>query len=79
MKKKKSPCRALEALKLCFYLVVVDQVKNQVYVSVHGLVLGQLRLHSVEPVNESLERICKLSGEEQGFLQLVLSAGDHES
>lgn len=66
-------------MKLCFYLVVVDQVKNQVYVSVHGLVLGQLRLHSVEPVNESLERICKLSGEEQGFLQLVLSAGDHES
>lgn len=48
-------------MKLWFYLVVVYQVKNQVYVSMHGLVLGQLRLHSVEPVNESLERICKLS------------------
>lgn len=61
------------------YLVVVYQVEDQVYVSVHGLVLGQLRLHSVQPVNESLERVCKLSGEQQGFLQLVLSAGDHKS
>lgn len=61
------------------YLVVVDEVEDQVDVSVHGLVLGQLGLHPVQPVNESLESVCKLSGEQQGFLQLILSAGDHES
>lgn len=56
------------------YLVVVYQVENQVYVSVYGLVLSQLRFHSVQPVNKSLESICKLAGEQQGLFQLVLSA-----
>ena len=54
----------------CFdsYLVVVYQVENQVYVSMHGLVLSQLRFHSVQPVNESLESVCKLAGKQQGLL-----------
>lgn len=50
------------------YLVVVYQVENQVYVSVYGLVLSQLRFHSVQPVDERLESICKLPGEQQGLL-----------
>lgn len=60
----------------CFvsYLVVVYQVENQVYVSMYRLVLSQLRFHSVQPVNESLESVCKLAGKQQGLLQLVLSA-----
>lgn len=62
-----------------FYLVVVYQVENQVYVSMYGLVLSQLRFHSVQPVNESLESVCKLAGEQQGLLKLVLSAGEHKS
>lgn len=64
---------------IVFYLVVVYQVENQVYVSMHGLVLSHLRLHSVEPINESLESVCKLAGEQQGLLKLVLSAGEHKS
>ena len=59
-----------------FYLVVVYQVENQVYVSMNGLVLSQLRFHFIQPVNESLEGVCELAGEEQGLLQLVLSAGE---
>lgn len=59
------------------YLVVVYQVENQVYVSVYGLVLSQLRFHSVQPVNESLESVCKLAREQQGLLKLVLSVGEH--
>lgn len=62
-----------------FYLVVVYQVENQVYVSVYGLVLSQLRFHSVQPVDKSLESICELAGEQQGLLQLVLSAGENKS
>lgn len=62
-----------------FYLVVVYQIENQVYVSMDGLVLSQLRLHSVQPVNESLESVCELAGEQQGLLKLVLSAGEHKS
>lgn len=61
------------------YLVVVYQVENQVYVSVYGLVLSQLRFHPVQPVNESLEGVCKLAGEQQGLLKLVLPAGEHKS
>ena len=62
-----------------FYLVVVYEVENQVYVSMYGLVLSQLRFHSVQPVNESLESVFKLAREQQGLLQLVLSAGDNKS
>lgn len=62
-----------------FYLVVVYQVENQVNVSMYWLVLSQLRFHSVQPVNESLESICKLAGEQQGLLKLVLSAEEHIS
>lgn len=62
-----------------FYLVVVYQVEDQVYVSVYGLVLSQLRFHSVQPVNKSLESVCKLSGEQQGLLQFVLSAAEKKS
>lgn len=62
-----------------FYLVVVYQVENQVYVSMYGLVLSQLRLHLVQPVNKSLESICKLAREQQGLLQLVLSARANKS
>lgn len=61
------------------YLVVIYQVENQVYVSMHGLVLSQLRLHSVQPVNKRLESVCKLAGEQKGLLQLVLSAGENKS
>lgn len=43
------------------YLVVVYQVEDQVDVSVHRLVLSQLRFHSVEPVDESLQSVCELS------------------
>lgn len=60
------------------YLVVVYQVENQVNVSVYGLVLRQLGFHSVQPVNESLQSICKLAGEQQGLLKLVLSAGEED-
>ena len=63
----------------CSYLVGVYQVEDQVYVSVYGLVLSQLRLHPVQPVNESLESVCKLSREQQGLLKLVLSAREHRS
>lgn len=59
--------------------MVVYQVENQVYVSVHGLVLSQLRFHSVQPVNESLESVRKLAGEQQSLLQFVLSAGKNKS
>lgn len=62
-----------------FYLVVVYQVENQVYVSMNRLVLSHLRFHSVQPVNESLESVCKLAREQQGLLKLVLSAGEHKS
>lgn len=74
---------ALDQAVMCpgvvLYLVVVYQVQNQVYVSVHWLVLSQLRFHSVQPVNKSLEGVCKLAREQQGLLQLVLSAGEHKS
>lgn len=53
--------------------MVVHEVENQVYVSMYRLVLSQLRFHSVQPVNESLESVCKLAGEQQGLFQLVLS------
>ncbi len=68
-------------VRLCVvvYLVVVYEVENQVYVSVYGLVLSQLRLHSVQPVNESLESVSKLAGEQQCLLKLVLPAGEHKS
>lgn len=62
-----------------FYLVVVYQVEHQVYVSVYRLVLSQLRFHSVQPVNESLESVCKLTGEQQGLLELVLSGVQNKS
>lgn len=62
-----------------FYLVVVYEIEDQVYVSMYWLVLSQLRLNSVQPVNEGLQGVCKLSGEQQGLLQLVLSAGEHDS
>lgn len=57
------------------YLMVVYQVENQVYVPMDRLVFSQLRLHSVQPVDQSLEGVCELAGEQQGLLQLVLSAG----
>lgn len=60
------------------YLVGVYQVENQINVSMHGLVLSQLRLHFIQPVNESLEGIGKLPGEQQGLLQLVLSAEENK-
>lgn len=60
------------------YLVVVYQIENQVYVSVYWLVLSQLRFHFIQPVDECLEGICKLTREQQGLLQLVLSAGEHK-
>lgn len=44
-----------------FYLVVVYKVEDQVYISMYGLVLSQLRFHSVKPVNQGLESICKLA------------------
>lgn len=45
----------------------------------YRLVLSHLRFHSVQPVNESLESVCKLAGEQQGLLEFVLSAGGHIS
>lgn len=62
-----------------FYLVVVYEIEDQVYVSMYWLVLSQLWLDSVQPVNESLQSVRKLSREQQGLLQLVLSAGEHDS
>lgn len=59
--------------------MVVDQVENQVYVSVYGLVLSQLRLHSVQPVDQSLQSVCELTREQQSLLQLVLPAGQKNS
>lgn len=61
-----------------FYLMVVYQVENQVNVSMYRLVLSQLRLHLIQPVDESLEGICKLTREQQGLLQFVLSADEHK-
>lgn len=64
----------------CFsYLVAVYEVEDQVYVSVHRLVLGQLRLHSVEPVDQSLQGVRELSGEQQRLLQLVLPARERRN
>lgn len=54
------------------YLVAVYEVEDQVYVSVHRLVLGQLRLHSVQPVDQRLQGVSELSREQQRLLQLVL-------
>lgn len=63
---------------LFLYLVVIHQVENQINVSMHGLVLSQLRFHFIQPVDESLEGVCKLTGEQQGLLQLVLSAAENQ-
>lgn len=64
----------------CFsYLVAVYEVEDQVYVSVHRLVLGQLRLHSVKPVDQSLQGVRELSGEQQRLLQLVLPARERRN
>lgn len=60
------------------YLVAVYEVEDQVYVSVHWLVLSQLRLHSVQPVNQSLQGVRELSGEQQRLLQLVLPARERK-
>ncbi|TNN67208.1 hypothetical protein EYF80_022546 [Liparis tanakae] len=53
-----------------YYNAIPSAVENQVDVSVDGLVLSQLRLHSVQPVNESLESVFELAREQQGLLQL---------
>lgn len=72
---------SLAAMFLCCfsYLVAVYEVEDQVYVSVHRLVLGQLRLHSVEPVDQSLQGVRELSGEQQRLLQLVLPARERRN
>jgi len=51
----------------------VHEVGHQIQVSVDGLVFGQLRLHSVQPVHQHLKSLCKLTREQQRLLQLVLS------
>lgn len=54
------------------YLVTVDEIEHQVYISMYWLVLGQLRLHSVQPVNQGLQGISKLTREQQRLFQFVL-------
>lgn len=54
--------------------MVVYQVQNQVDVSMNWLVLSHLWLHPVQPVNESLQSVFELAGEQQCLLQLVLPA-----
>lgn len=51
----------------------VHEVRHQVQVPVDGLVFGQLRLHSVQPVHQSLKSFGELPGEQKSLLQLVLS------
>lgn len=62
-----------------FYLVTVNEIKDQVYISMYWLVLGQLRLHSVQPVNQGLKGISKLTREQQCLLKLVLPERKHRS
>ena len=55
------------------YLVGVHEVGDQVQVTVDGLVLTELGLHSVQPVHQRLQGLRKLAREQEGLLQFVLS------
>lgn len=61
------------------YLVAVYEVEDQVNVSVHRLILSQLRLHSVQPIDQSLQGVRELSGEQKRLLQLVLPAREQNT
>lgn len=54
------------------HLMGVHEVHDKVEVPMHGLVLGQLRLHLVQPVDQGLQSIHELARKQQGLLQLVL-------
>ena len=54
------------------HLVGVHEVHDEVQVSVDRLVLSQLRLDLVQPVNQGLQGVHELARKQQGLLQLVL-------
>ena len=43
--------------------MIIDQIHHQIDVSVDRLVLSQLGLDPVEPVNEGLQGVCELPRE----------------
>lgn len=53
-------------------LVCIQQVADQVHISVHRLLLAELRLDPVQPVHQRLQGVRKLTREQEGLLQLVL-------
>ena len=50
----------------------IHEVHDKVEVPVHGLVLSQLWLHLVQPVDQGLQSVHELAWKQQGLLQLVL-------
>lgn len=50
----------------------VHEVGDQVQVSMDRLIFCKLRFHTIQPIYKSLESLCKLTREQQSFLQLVL-------
>jgi hypothetical protein len=50
----------------------IHEVHDKVKVPMHWLVLSQLWLHLVQPVNQGLQSIHELARKQQGFFQLVL-------
>jgi len=56
------------------HLMRVHEVGHQIQIPVDGQVLGQQGLDPVQPVHQGLESLCKLAGEQQRLLQLVLPA-----
>lgn len=50
----------------------IHEVHDEVEVPVHGLVLSQLRLYLVQPVDQGLQSVHELTRKQQGLLQLVL-------
>lgn len=66
------PALASGGLAPAPHLMGVHEVHDEVEVPVHGLVLGQLRLHLVQPVDQGLQSVHELARKQQGLLQLVL-------
>ena len=65
--------RSLGPLCVLQYLVGVHEVGDQVQVTVDGLILTELGLHSVQPVHQRLQGLRKLAREQEGLRQFVLS------
>lgn len=50
----------------------IHQVHDQIQITMDRLILSQLWLHFIKPVDQGLQCIHELAREEQGFFQLVL-------